>query len=667
MIARFEKWHPLAGLRLALRVGAVLLVGAASPAAGAPPPAKAAAPSRSPTLAVVVSVDGLSWDRLEYYRPWYVAGLKRLLDESRVEARARYRHLNTETGPGHASLSTGAPPRVTGIVGNRWFEQAPDGSLRGLNCVDREAPEGAPGSPPMFYREFEKDGRLFVFAQAAALEQWSASGEAGRGVIRFGYGPKKETVVFDSDDAIVLFNARHARPRETFPSSRVAPGPGALRVDTLGDRLALTRPGARVVSLSAKDRSSIFMAGRHEKHTVYWYDQDSGRFVTSPFYVPPASTRAIADQWNRNQGGGFLPARFGLAWRKLPAPDPPSRLPLPRPAPAPDMLDYQLPSNGLGWDHPLTVHPRGYFTSLYYSPFTDELVADLALAFLGNDALALGRRSTPDLLWLSFSAQDLVSHSYGVESEENLDALRRLDLQLGRVLDAIDRFPKGSVVLALSSDHGFPVVPEAERVRNPAFRGGRLLTSDRAYPSFLERLNRLVALELCLDPQSRVLFGSDGFNIAYNRPAFPFMTVGSACGPEGTAVRTKDVDRVLPGVMTRFFGEEVEAVYLVSEHEAWPKDAPATEFVRNDFDPERSGDAIFVPRYGVMTHWDPARGAMHGTQYDYDTHVPLLFWGAAFRPETVTADATPYDLAPTLGAILGVRLPDAVGHDRLAR
>ncbi len=662
MIAPF-KTSPRPLARLAF---AALAVAAAPTAIAAPPPT---APSKvvTPTLAVVISVDGLSWNRLEYYRPWYVAGLKRLLDESRVETRTRYRHLNTETGPGHAALSTGAPPRVTGIVANRWFEQSPDGSLRGLNCVDRPAPEGAPGAPPMFYREIERDGRLYVFALAAALEQWSASGETGRGVIRLGYGPKTETVVFDSDDAVVLFNARHARPRETFPSSRMAPGPGALRVPTLGDLLTERRPGARVVSLSAKDRSSIFMAGRDERHSAYWYDQESGRFVSSPFYVPPASAKATVDQWNRAEGAGFLPARFGLAWKKLPAPDPPSLLPLPRPAPAPDMLDYQLPSNGLGWDHPLTVHPRGYFASLYYSPFTDELVADLALAFLGNEALALGRRSVPDMLWLSFSAQDLVSHSYGVESEENLDTLRRLDLQLGRVLDALDRFPKGSVVLGLSADHGFPVVPEAERQRNPSFRGGRLLTSDRAYPSFLERLNRLLALELCLDPQSRVLFGSDGFNIAYNRPAFPFPTVAGACGPEGTAVRAKDVDRVLPGVMTRFFGEEVEAVYLASERDGWPKDAPATEFVRNDFDPERSGDAIFVPRYGVMTHWDPARGAMHGTHYDYDTHVPLLFWGAPFRAETVTAEATPYDLAPTLGARLGITLPDAVGQDRLAR
>jgi arylsulfatase A-like enzyme len=622
--------------------------------------------SASPKLAVVVSVDGLSWDRLDLYRPWYVAGLKRLLEESQVYANARYRHLNTETGPGHSSLSTGAPPRVSGVVANRWFEQGKDGTLRGLNCVDQPAPEAPPGSPTFFYREIEKDGRLYAFAQAAALEPWLGSGEAGKGITRLGYGPKGETVVFDSEDAIVRFNMEHGRPREIFPSTKTAPGPGALRVPTLGDRLVEVVPGARVVSLSAKDRSAIFMAGRDPRHSVYWYDQGSGLFRSSPFYVPSMAAKAIVDLYNAERAGSFLPVRFGLFWKPLPPPEPPTVLPLARPTPAPGLLDYQLPTSGLGWDHPLTVHPRGYFTGLYYTPVVDELLADLALAFLENESFGLGRRGRPDMLWLSFSSQDLVSHSYGTESEENLDTLRRLDLQLGRVLEALDRlFPKDAVVLALSADHGFPLIPEAEHARNPSFQGGRLLTTDRAYPTFLERLNRLLALELCLDPATRVLYGSDGFNIAYNRTAFPFRTVAGACGPEGVPVGPKEVDGVLPKVMTRLYAEEVASVYLVSQRDRWPKDDPATEFVVNDFDPERSGDAIFVPRYGVMTHWDPARGAMHGTHFDYDTHVPLLFRGARFRPETVATDATPYDLAPTLGAVLGVDLKDATGKSRL--
>src|SRR5258705_7901184 len=67
---------------------------------------------RKPRLAVIIVVDGLSWDRLDSWRPWFTSGLKRLLDEGAVATACRYGHLNTETAPGHASLATGAPPRV---------------------------------------------------------------------------------------------------------------------------------------------------------------------------------------------------------------------------------------------------------------------------------------------------------------------------------------------------------------------------------------------------------------------------------------------------------------------------------------------------------------------------------------------------------------------------
>src|SRR5262249_54714266 len=412
-------------------------------------------------------------------------------------------------------------------------------------------------------------------------------------------------------------------------------------------------------------------AGRAARHTVYWYEQSTGRFVTSPFYQPPAAARAIVDAYNRDRAGPMLVSRYGTLWKALALPEPPSVLPVARPAPAPGLLDFQIPTNGLGFDHPLTVHPAGYSTALYYSPFVDELVGDLAVAFLESDTLGLGRGVSSDLLWMSFSAQDTVSHSYGVESEENLDTLRRLDLQLGRVLGAIDRrFAKGSVVVALSADHGFPVIPEAEHVRNPSFHGGRLLTTERAYPNFVERSNRLLAAELCLDPQSRVIYASEGWNLAYNRPLFPFRTVEGTCGPAGALVQSRDVDRVLPGVLGRYYAEEVERVYLASERDLWPKDDPATEFVVNDFDPARSGDAVIVPRFGVMTHWDPARGAMHGSQYDYDTHVPLLFWGGPFRSTTLTRhsapyDSAPHDAAPRLAPLLGLDLPAAVGRSRV--
>jgi hypothetical protein len=640
-------------------LGAMTATGRAS---SLPAPRATAAPK----LLVAISVDGLSWQRLVSYRPWYEAGLKRLLDEGLVETSCRYRHINTETGPGHSSLATGAPPRVTGIVANRWFERNPDGSVRSVYCTDQAVPFPVPGTPPLFYREVEKDGRLYVFAVARGLEAWEASGELGRGISRTGYGPSGETVVFDGDDAIRLYDFRHGLPPETFKRADVVAGPGNLRVSTLADRLVERSPRSRAVSLSAKDRSAIFMAGRNPGHSVFWYDQDTGRFATSAAYDPPVGAKAVVAAFNKSSAGAMLPARFGLLWRKLPAPVDMPGVHSARPAPAPDLLDYQLPSNGLGFDHPLTLSPKGYYAGLYVSPMVDDLVAEMALAFLHDPAFALGQGDATDLLALSFSAQDVVSHSYGNESDENLDVLRRLDLHLGRLLDAFDALgPRGTVALALSSDHGFLPIPEAEKLRNPAFTGGRLVNTDRTTPNFPERLNRLLSEELCLEAGSRPVFGVESWNLVYNRAALPMRTANGECGPVGRLVTAGSVDAALPKVVGRFFKEEIQEVLLASEKDRWPADDPAVAFALNDFDPERSGDAFIIPRVGVLMHWDPARGSGHGSHHEYETHVPLIFWGLPFRPGLGAGETTPYDLAPTLAQLAAVSLPDAIGVSRV--
>jgi arylsulfatase A-like enzyme len=332
------------------------------------------------------------------------------------------------------------------------------------------------------------------------------------------------------------------------------------------------------------------------------------------------------------------------------------------------MWDFQLPTNGLGFPHDLRLSERGYFYGVYVSPIVDELTADLAIEFILDEPFRLGRSTAPDVLMVGFSAQDTVSHSYGNESEENLDTIRRLDVQVGRVLDALERaLPKGSYVVALSADHGFAVIPEAERSRDRFFTGGRLVNTGRAMPSFYERLNRYLSQKLCLPRDSRPVYGGEGWNVSFNRLAFPMRTVEGPCGPAERPVTLADLDAAFPEAVATLFGEEVERVLLVSQRDLWPTTHPATEFARNDFDPERSGDAFLVPRTGVLMHWDPARGSHHGSHHDYDTHVPLVFWGTPFRAGRRERESTPYDLAPTLAELLGITLPDATGTSRLDR
>jgi hypothetical protein len=68
----------------------------------------------------------------------------------------------------------------------------------------------------MFYREVQKDGRIYVFANAQRYETWEQSGgaEIGVAITRLGFGPNGETVIFDSEDAVNLYNFKHDKPGE---------------------------------------------------------------------------------------------------------------------------------------------------------------------------------------------------------------------------------------------------------------------------------------------------------------------------------------------------------------------------------------------------------------------------------------------------------------------
>ena len=76
-----------------------------------------------------------------------------------------------------------------------------------------------------FYREVAKDGRIYVFNNMAQFADWEKSGEMGVGITLLGYGPGGETMVFDSEQAIHLYNFKHDRPGDPRPQPSPTPPP----------------------------------------------------------------------------------------------------------------------------------------------------------------------------------------------------------------------------------------------------------------------------------------------------------------------------------------------------------------------------------------------------------------------------------------------------------
>ena len=67
-----------------------------------------------------------------------------------------------------------------------------------------------------FYREARKDDRIYVFNLMKVWEEWQATGEIAKSITRIGAGPSGETIVFDSEEAIHLYNFKHDLPGEVI-------------------------------------------------------------------------------------------------------------------------------------------------------------------------------------------------------------------------------------------------------------------------------------------------------------------------------------------------------------------------------------------------------------------------------------------------------------------
>jgi predicted AlkP superfamily pyrophosphatase or phosphodiesterase len=102
-----------------------LLAGCSAPAAAPPRPVvpEAARAPRRPRLVVLIVVDQLSTWAFERDRPLYRGGFARLLREGAYVRAGELPYANTFTAPGHATIGTGAPPSVHGVVGNTWYRR----------------------------------------------------------------------------------------------------------------------------------------------------------------------------------------------------------------------------------------------------------------------------------------------------------------------------------------------------------------------------------------------------------------------------------------------------------------------------------------------------------------------------------------------------------------
>jgi predicted AlkP superfamily pyrophosphatase or phosphodiesterase len=202
-------------------------------ACGGPP---VVATSTQPRLVVLLVVDGLpSWSfdaKLRSAR----RGFSRLVEGGVFYRQAAYPYAATYTGPGHAALVTGAPPSVTGIVANRWFDRAQTrevDAVEGLDdpMLDVIAPPPAVRSPGASPRLLLVDsiGDALMRASGGRARVVSLSMKRHAAVLLGGHRPSA-AVWFDEGQAAFSTSRYYAAAAPAWVLDLAARRPAAPRI-----------------------------------------------------------------------------------------------------------------------------------------------------------------------------------------------------------------------------------------------------------------------------------------------------------------------------------------------------------------------------------------------------------------------------------------------------
>jgi predicted AlkP superfamily pyrophosphatase or phosphodiesterase len=477
-------------------------------------------------------------------------GFKRLMREGFINHNTHYNYVPTYTGPGHASVYSGATPATHGIVGNNWYSR-------------------------------ELKSEVYCVGDTTTRAVGSSSGNSA--------------------------------------------SPHRLLVTSLADELKLaTNRRAKVVGVSIKDRSAVLPAG-HIPDGAYWYDRGTGRFITSTYY------REALPEWvNSFNARGLANQYLDSTWTLL----------LPETAyqnSGPDDQPYEMVFKGkTSATFPYALSElrkeNDDFDLLPSTPWGNRLVTDLALAALEGEAL--GADETVDLLAVSYSSPDIMGHEFGLRSRELHDMYLRLDREIARLLEELDRrVGKGNYMLFLTADHAAADVPQ-------------FLIDERIPAGYYAAKPLTVGLDAHLQKQ----FKQAGM-VEYitNEQVYLDHTKIAAAGLNLAELQQATVEYL---TQQAYIVDAFTATQM-RQHEY---SQGIRHLLQMGYFRARSGDVLFL-LHPAWIH-EMSYGTTHGSGYNYDTHVPLLWYGwevtegESFERQNIT------DIAPTISHKLGIGLPN---------
>jgi predicted AlkP superfamily pyrophosphatase or phosphodiesterase len=442
----------------------------------------------------------------------------------------------------------------------------------------------------------------------------------------------------DSNYGLLTVGADVDQKTEIDPTQKAAKAdgrsPNNILTSTLSDEMAIHFAGrSKIFAVSVKDRGAVSLAGHAGK--AFWFSKASGEFVTSNYYYDQYP--GWVTEWNARKPASSY---AGKSWELMHSPskylfgDADDRV-----------YETDLAGFGRVFPHAYGEADDKYFTTkLTLSPAGDELTLNFAKVLLDKEQL--GQDDVPDYLAISFSSNDYVGHLFGASSLEIEDNLARLDRTLADLFAYVDKkVGLANTLIVLSADHG---QPEA-----PGYLHG--LGIDKAHYFDTNALDKTPAIA-ALKKQFGI--GEELIEAYFHPYIYLNRDLIRDKGLEQSVVET-----AVAAELKKFKGV-ADAVSSTALRTASLPDTLLMRTILRNFHPKRSGDIylVFEPDVFINDFDGLIVASTHGSPWRYDTFVPVIFAGAGLPGIMVSRAVTPYDIAPTLAAYLGVKPPSgAIG------
>ena len=402
--------------------------------------------------------------------------------------------------------------------------------------------------------------------------------------------------------------------------------PRNLWVTTMGDELRIaTNNRAKVVGVALKDRAAILPAG-HNPNGAYWFDDTTGHFVTSTYYMSELPT------WVSNfNDQDFATQYLSKPWDTLYAPSTYSQS-------TTDSNNYE---NGikpgvaptLPLDLPTLYNKYGY-SIIRSTPFGNSLTFDIAKAAIEGEAL--GTDSITDLLAVSCSSTDYIGHQVGPNAVETEDTYLRLDRDIAAFLNYLDKkIGKENYLIFITADHGVMNVPQYLTDNNiPNGKWSEKNAKDYINTAIKSELNITGDLVTYIT-NYQVYFNHEGI-----------------AGSKGL-----DFEKI-KRITIQQLEKDSAVLYAVDMQQVSAASIPndLKERIINGYNRERSGDIQIVLKPGYTAHG--MTGADHSAWNPYDSHIPLIFMGWGIKHGATTTSHYMTDIAPTISSLLHIQAPN---------